>query len=365
MWWRIALLLGIVARCWVATWGWNYDLESFQLVAQIGLAGDCVYNETPRYNYGISWFALLTALKWLQLQSGMHDIASFHLWVAGLLSLVDAATAILLRRWYGNAIGWTFWLNPIGLLLTGFHSQMDNFAVLWALVAWRWLPTRPHWNALFMGLSLIQKHIFIFFPITLFFNNQLTSWRSKFLYCLISYGLFIGHFIVIGFSADAWAGIWQNVFQYGSFEGIALLPLLGKWLIPIHWFKFIFIISLLTISSWSSWKFPRHAFALYAVAMVALSSAMVTQYLAIPLVAIAMYPRVRMGWIYTAVATLFLSLRSPTNIGGLPIIQLFFNDLPFQIVFKASLSVYACQLCLLAWCLEWIWRYYHKPVVFK
>ena len=53
----VVVVLGVALRLWMATLGHNWDLASYQTVAQIVDAGGNVYAETERYNYGPLWLA--------------------------------------------------------------------------------------------------------------------------------------------------------------------------------------------------------------------------------------------------------------------------------------------------------------------
>jgi len=47
-----AVAIGIGLRIWVSTFGYNFDFESYAVVASIIDSGGNVYAETHRYNYG-------------------------------------------------------------------------------------------------------------------------------------------------------------------------------------------------------------------------------------------------------------------------------------------------------------------------
>jgi hypothetical protein len=47
--------IGVGLRIWVSTLGYNFDFESYAVVASIIDSGGNVYAETHRYNYGPVW----------------------------------------------------------------------------------------------------------------------------------------------------------------------------------------------------------------------------------------------------------------------------------------------------------------------
>ena len=88
------------------------------------------------------------------------------------------------RGFFGvSAIGlllWFFLLSPLGMHISGFHNQFDNFAILTALFSIcflkghekKWSIGQAWITAILLGISLTIKHIFLFFPIWLFFSQH-------------------------------------------------------------------------------------------------------------------------------------------------------------------------------------------------
>jgi hypothetical protein len=73
------LVAGIAARLLVATCGHDYDMDSWQLVANLVDRGDNVYASTDRYNFAPGWFHVLHALNLL----AGHNPTAFRYLVAG------------------------------------------------------------------------------------------------------------------------------------------------------------------------------------------------------------------------------------------------------------------------------------------
>ena len=169
-WWLpvLVLLIGMAARLWVATLGHNYDLDSWSIVADITWHGGNVYAETDRYEYGPVWFNILHGLGVL----ARHNPQAFRYLVAGFLSLVDAGIYFFLRRRFGEGVGALFFLNPVSIIISGYHNQFDNLAVLLGLLA---IPLigddfdqpvgrRRFWGLVVLGSSLATKHLLFAFP---------------------------------------------------------------------------------------------------------------------------------------------------------------------------------------------------------
>src|SRR5258708_36698521 len=91
----ILLLSGIALRVYIATFGHNSDLESYEIVADLVARGKSVYANTTRYNYGPIWFCFLWGLKSIQIGLGWTGAESFHIVTASFLSLVVTPFAII------------------------------------------------------------------------------------------------------------------------------------------------------------------------------------------------------------------------------------------------------------------------------
>jgi hypothetical protein len=274
------------------------------------MAGDHnVYANTTRYNYGPAWFYILRVLDMVP-GFGADPTWSLRWKVAVLLSAVDLCLLFLLARRFGIEAGILFWLNPIAIIITGFHGQFDNLAVLLALVAAQMIgPASPPsirrqiGGLLILGGSLIVKHVFFFFPVWLAFQQP--SRLRKSLCLIIPTTIFIASFVpYVG--GGGGAGIVNNVFLYRSLSnspfwlGVAPRVVVDK--VPI----LIFFLGSLTICGLLWRKLDSLNSALrYSVALVVFSSALANQYLAIPLAAIAVRPNV-LYLLYTLVGTVFL-----------------------------------------------------------
>jgi len=148
-----ALLIAaaLLARL-VLAWGFhgNFDEDSYEIVQGIVRAGGNVYAETSRYNYAPPWFLVLGAFNWVQDATGLpaHGI------IRTFLTLIDAALAGVLYA-VARQLGLSplravliFLLNPVGILITGFHGPVDGLAVLFVWLAVLLQLDRPQrWRA--------------------------------------------------------------------------------------------------------------------------------------------------------------------------------------------------------------------------
>ena len=123
-----ALILGAGLRLSASTLGWNFDIESFFLVGHLMESGRNVYVETGRMPYGPVSPAIFALALQLERALGFDGIAPFHFIVAGILTVADMGIALTLLRAYGYAPAIVFALSPVSILITGYHSQIDNAA---------------------------------------------------------------------------------------------------------------------------------------------------------------------------------------------------------------------------------------------
>lgn len=132
-------LVGLGLRLYLAFhYVGNYDEVSYEIVANIMRKGGMVYTETARYNYSPIWSYFLLSFSWL---SDLTHLP-FHFVVRTFLSLVDVADGVLIGLIAATVIPRSFvrafafyMLNPVSILIVGYHGQFDNFAALPLLVA--------------------------------------------------------------------------------------------------------------------------------------------------------------------------------------------------------------------------------------
>jgi len=275
--------------------GYNYDIESWKIAADIMLHGGNVYGETGRYNYGPIWFNILHLLDSIPGTSPGNFLA-FRWKVATFLSAVDIGIFLILLRQNNLIIAALFFLSPISIVITGYHSQMDNFAILLGMLAIFLLEFRrkiSFWPALLLlGLSLSTKHILFFFPLWMAFKEK--RWSHKLLILFVPYLIFVSLFIP--FWELGYKGILDNVLFYRSmnnapFWNIFLPELVLQYIPPIlFFFGILFLLGL----AWRK-KTNFETYYLYLIAVVVFSSAIANQYLAIPTSAIA----TQWNWLYT------------------------------------------------------------------
>lgn len=306
--------------------GWNWDYESYEIVAGIVNAGGNVYAETSRYNYGPVWFWVLGFLR-----RCLGD--GFRMGIITLLSTCDIAIGAYLwkRKWVIPTV--LFMLSNVSVHITGSHNQFDNFAIAVALGALSLIESAPphgakrYWGGVaLLGLSIAIKHIFAFFPFWLLFRPG--KWSRRILSCILP-------LLVFGISFLPYAGL-RDVMQHpgikdwvrhvpdyissgqfrASFETLCqgdaqsvLAPLagIGKhvflyqsgyggafyfWFLPYRLTKLIppmpVFLFLMLLLGWASRRRPLFKSGLiYTLGIVVFSHSIAAQYFAIPAAAAA------------------------------------------------------------------------------
>lgn len=301
VWIAALLFLGVGLRYLAGLRGFNYDVESYQLVSDILRSGNNVYAHTSRYNYAPLWFNILGLFSWISLKAGDLDDAMriFLALLTTLLTLVDLAIFFLLRRRFSSVVGLLYFLNPISILISGFHRQFDNLAILIGLIAVLiWERSGKEWDRnrllalALLGLSLVAKHVLIFFPLWLAFQEK--GWRRRALILGIPLAIFLLSFLPY-FPGDN-GGILKNVFGHKASQSATFwryfatsLTMLANQLANVEP-RTLFLCSM----AGCGWFFRREPvftlLATYLCLMVILSSAVEIQYLAIPLLYVSYRP---------------------------------------------------------------------------
>ncbi len=339
--WFIFIVLAIAStaiKARVSFLGYNYDVDAFTRVSDLILRGENLYAETTRFIFGPVWAYLAGAIRYIQV-SIFNDFSPeiFHLLITLFLSLVDIAIGFVLWRFFSFGAGCLFVVNPVSLLLTGYHSQIENLAILPGIIACGLLAppgknlTGRFWAGVgLLGLSLSTKHVLFLLPVWFLFNKSLDK-RKRLIVFLFPYIIFGASFapFIIG-NPDAFNWVFNHILKYDSLHLGGFYPQLVhlffpvkffdkalNW-VPIFWgFKCIWLVTLVAVGWLVRNESPPKSLLLYLIALCVFSSALADQYLAIPLASCAVFWNYRSIRWYLFVATLYLAI-SPHNIGSLP-----------------------------------------------
>ena len=309
----IAVAAAIAMRFWMMTFGNNFDFESYQIVAEIRTGGSNVYANTERYNYGPPWFLILGWL-WNVATLTPRPVGIFRVEIVALLTAADLALAWILYRRHGVAAGIIMLLAPIGIIISGYHNQFDNVAIVVGIVAVLIMRDQRRgpmglneWAGLgLLALSLSLKHVLIVFPLWLAIRQE--SWWRRSVYLVLPLLLFAASFGP-WLSGGGWTGIVDNVFGYRSSGTAPLLSAVLQGSIAdeaLLTLASVIIVAALGVGAWLTRRIPiSEALFAYLLIVVVFAPGMANQYFAIPLAAIAAYPNaILIIWI--AVASLYL-----------------------------------------------------------
>lgn len=217
-----AIIFGLYFRLSLAgfTLG-NYDLFSYKIVAEIVSKGENVYAATKRYNYSPFWFMILSGFYKI---NTLFAEVSFRVIVRGFLSLVDLATlAVLykiskLKKIFFPPVAVGFFLNPVSIIITGYHGQFENLTLLFILSgAYFYLRNKKSKLAglLFLSAGII-KHI-VFNQVLVFLNHFFKKKNKVIFAFALCAVIFLSAFIP--FWPIGKRGIINNVFLYKSLTG--------------------------------------------------------------------------------------------------------------------------------------------------
>jgi hypothetical protein len=318
-----AIVFSIAAKMSLASIAPNFDMTSWRIAADLQAQAQSVYANTDRYNYGPIWAWILSGLLWLTKLLHVDAGQGFHVIVALFLATVDALIAMTLAAAYSSTAAIVFLLSPITLLISGFHAQFDNLAILFALLAWLIIRGGTPGaralvaSALLAGLSLAAKHFLFLFPVWLLFWKPLGKLRSRILYAAIAYGLFFCSFSPWWLDPASCSGILHNVFEYaGRYYGETLLRLIAHLLTQIFNLDAIFpwipagrglqalwMVLLLVSGIVAARRGSHELFLRYIVVLYAFSPAFADQYMSIPMIACAVLYPLWPSWAFVASGT--------------------------------------------------------------
>jgi len=352
-----AIVVGVGLRLLLA-YGFrgNYDQLSYEIVADIMKRGGNIYAETYRYNYSPVWAHVLSFLY--QITSLSH--LQFHFVIRSFLTLVDILIGLFVglicaRLGFTDArIGFSMYLlNPVSILLIGFHGQFENLAMLPLLIAtyiYSRQPATPPWKWIWLlgTLSLLIKHITVFGVWMLFLYS--TTKRRAVMMFLFSVLIFIVTFLP--YLPEGGSGIVRNVLTYQAVTSWGLARFLPKLPMVLVFYAFMILSpfiakNYLSLSQAKSMEFS-------GVALLALIFGIGKQYLIIPIIFGSIFYS-NWYWIYTLVASCCIAVSYVTG---------HFSVIDEPLTSAVWNSVWLAALC---WLLSYfltrkksIMRYFHR-----
>lgn len=307
----IIIVLGTLLRLWLAyAYFGNFDMSSFTTVSDIVLSGHNVYSLTPFYNYSPVWFNILGSLRIIAYALAMP----FHFMVRSFLTIIDLySLAILVLIGISEGLShegiiqlsMLFYLNPITYLLTGYHGQFENFALLFIIIALYFYirfkngnQTSKYYSWLAFTAALIIKHNTVILVTTGIINLFKKS-RIILLFLGLTALLFLLTFVP--YMSTGQQGIITNVFMYGGISGIYGI----SSFIALPQLKYLFIIGLLIYPFLIVEREIAEQFLLGTLFFLTFTTGIGIQYFVLPVVFGALRPT-RWFLLYTFVTTIVI-----------------------------------------------------------
>ncbi|MFM6982943.1 MAG: hypothetical protein ACKOXF_02340 [Chitinophagaceae bacterium] len=354
--WFIIIPLALILRLIMAKLGGNYDLESFELTADIILNGDSVYAHTSRYNYGPVWAYWLGALKFLSSVGGGYNKTLFHSYIVVTLFLAELTLLKAIRKQgYSDIACLILLFNPVSIILIGHHSQFDIIAIALGYIAYQKLISQKMLSGLIiLGLSFSIKHLLVFLPLLMLFNQDIKL-KNRLLILVVPaliFGLSFLPFIadltaikknVLSYQLNHGQTLFYKLFEiviphaFSEFETLQLIPLMNGY-------KPLWIASFLAIGYVINTYKTGYTFEIYLAYLVASSLAISEQYFLIPILSVVLFRKQFISWIYLLLATYYIMFVSAHNTSK------YFRLDSFGIYLPAdwySIGFAQVQLCLL------------------
>ncbi len=305
----VVLLAGALARLWAATRGHNFDFESWIIAADIFSHGGNIYAETTRYSYGPVWYVLL-GMFWQVARLFPNSAIAFRYILPSFLTLVDIGIFVFLKRKFGLIAAVLFFLNPIPIIISGYHLQFDNVAIVLGLIAvdlWgeqsdTALDKRKLASLAILGLSIATKHVLFAFPLWLALKQKRLV--TKIVVLVLPVSLFLlsflpfwqaGYPIILRNLTEPRLG-WNNGIFWNYLPGFIKLILSRET---------IFLSALALFAVVFRKKNPLDSLLLYTCVLVIFASIINNQYLAIPTAFISVYPNI-FFILYTLAASFYI-----------------------------------------------------------
>lgn len=350
--WVVAIIFGTSSRVLIALLGHNEDFYNWTWNATEMRNGGSVYSGNVPYGYGPVWMFILKFADLIQ-AIFPDNRKIFRLVIILILTLVDYLIARFIAKQFSNTAAILFFINPISIIITGYHNQFDNLALLVSLYAIVLLGINDFKNSqksviyglIAIGLSLAVKQVVLFLPIWLFFRAG--TLRQKISRVVIPFGIYVACFIPWATSRSRIEIIFEEVFLQrrgrsgilfnlagadyaGTIQGASYSDLVRK-IVFVVW-----VVGILAFG-WIMRNKPLiHSLIVYMVVMVAFAPAYSQQQLILPLIAVFVYATIELKIFY--LLTLLFMIQNSDELG----IEFFF---PY--FFRLNGTIYAWLQVLL------------------
>jgi hypothetical protein len=303
----MVVIAGTILRIVLAgiTYG-NFDMQSYHMVANALKKGMNVYAATDRYNYSPVWFTILYALKCIEPSDAwFYLLVKLFLCCVDLLTLAVALSIARIRKLPLVATAIFFYLNPISFLMTGYHGQFENFAMLMVVTGiymYLRFSTRPVLGStllwLFATSGMIIKHN-TFYELIICLHTAIKRYWVKLSLFIVSVLIFL--LLFVPYWKTGSKGIIEHVFKYGSFSGGYGLTSL----VMVSQLKYLFVVGLFLFPLILKGKDIIARCLLGTLFFLTFTTGFAAQYFVLPLVLGALRPS-KFFLLYTVIVSLLV-----------------------------------------------------------
>lgn len=322
------VILGVFLRLLLITIpSLNFDMRMFIDYGQVFIEGKRnVYQYIYSYNYSPLIFFIAGMLTTISERLSFFSYPILH---RTFISLFDVLTLLVLlsiakkNNISPNRTAIFFFLNPVSIMLSGYHAHFDNLAIFFLLLGvWYYfcsnLPYKKIITWLVLTLGLIAKHILPFQTLLVFLFMYK---KERSLKGIVLFGftviVFLATFIPFYNTTDSRYVINEYVFKYEGLPTISGITLIIDRLCPgceiggiksYTLYKYLFLISGVLFSFFLvSSKNIFRGLLLSILFFIVFTSARSAQYLILPIAVGALFPS-KWFFLYTGAAALFLSV---------------------------------------------------------
>ena len=326
--WLLAVTIGTLARVAVASLGHNGDFDFWLRHAEVVRNGGNLYEGGESYGYGPVWMYLLRFADLVQ-SIFPENRKIFRLVIILILTFADFLIAVVIARKFSQFAGLLFFLNPVSIIITGYHNQFDNIAIgtglcaIIVLTIHREIATKKtFWVGLvLMGFSIAIKQVLIFFPIWLFLRPG--AFKTKFYQLVTPYLIFCAGFIPWATSFERIQVLVGEIFPRRGRSGLLLTLLGAEYDGTIRGTNFddlahravsvIFILLVIFIGWLMRQRQLLDSLIVYLLVIVAFAPAYSQQQLILPLIALFVYSTIELKIFY--LLTLIFMIQNSDELG--------------------------------------------------
>lgn len=324
----IIITLGLSLRLLLATLpSLNFDMRMFTAYGEIFSEGKRnIYLYIYSYNYSPAVFLIAGILTTISKASSSFSYPTLHRTFISLFDVLTLFTLLSISKKIKISSTRTavfFFLNPVSILLSGYHAHFDNVAIFFLLLgSWYYfcseLPYKKIATWFLLTIGFVIKHIIPFQVLLIYLyiyknGNKLKGVLLFFLTVLV----FLATFIPFYNTVDSRYVINEYVFKYEGLPTISGITLIINQLCPAceigdtkyyTLYKYLFLISGILFSFFLvRSKDIFRSLLISILFFIAFTSARSAQYLILPIAVGALFPS-KWFLLYTGTVTLFLSV---------------------------------------------------------